>query len=110
MLLLRRSPRTSIVTRAVWFAKLRTAWPAELPSLPPGQPGHFGPADPVGKPEEVLDHGGVRGLAARYVAVADERRKAVRGGVDGGCEPCRPCADDDEVVLLALCGLVTAPR
>ena len=28
----RLSPRTSMVTRAVAFAKLRTAWPAELPA------------------------------------------------------------------------------
>ncbi len=37
-----------------------------------------------------------------HVAVADERREAVGGGVDGGREARRPGADDDEVVVLAL--------
>src|SRR5689334_23778904 len=35
---------------------------------------------------------------------------SVRGGVDSRCKPCRPCADDDEVVVLPLCGPVAAPR
>jgi len=72
---------------------------AELFRLPTGQPRELGAADPLGEAEKVLDPRRVRGLAPGYIPVADERRQAVGGRVDGGSEARRPGADDDEIVM-----------
>ena len=74
------------------------------------QPRELGPADPVRKAEEVLDHRRVGRLAAGHIVVADERREAVRSGVDRGGQTCRPGADDDEVVVLLLRRQERTPR
>ena len=50
---------------------------AESLGLAARQPSELRAADPVGEAEEVLDHRRVRGLTARYVGVAYERREPV---------------------------------
>ena len=49
--------------------------------------------------EVVLDPGRGAGLAARRLALDDERAQTLRGAVDGGGEPGRAGADHDHVVL-----------
>src|SRR3954468_5154253 len=75
---------------------------AELLRLAPRLAGELRASDAVREAEEVLDHRGVRGLAARDVALEDDRREDVRRGVDGGREPRRPAADDHDVVARSL--------
>jgi hypothetical protein len=83
---------------------------AELLRLPAREPCKLRAANPVGKTEEVLDPTGVRGLAARHVRVAHERRQTVGGRVDRRGETGGARSDHDEVVLRAPGRLQAAPR
>ena len=78
--------------------------------LAPGEAGELGAADPVGEAEEVLDAGGVGGLAARHVAIEDGGLEAVGGGIDRCGQPRRAAADDDEVVVVVPWRVAMAPR
>ena len=75
---------------------------AEALSLAAGLAGELRAADSLGKAEEVLDAVRVGGLPARNVAVEDNRRQPVGGGVDRGGQPRRAAADHDEIVFVAL--------
>ena len=82
----------------------------EALGLAPGEAGQLGAADPVGEAEEVLDAGGVGGLAAWDVAIEDGGVETVGGRIDGGGQPRRAAADDDEVVVVAPRRVAMAPR
>jgi hypothetical protein len=70
--------------------------------LPTREARELGAADPAGEAEEVLDQRRVGSLAARHVALDDERREPVGRRVDRGREPGGARADDGQVVLRPL--------
>ena len=73
-------------------APWRRAWcRARLASSSPGDPGR--------EPEVILDPRGGPGLAARRLALDDDRPQPLRGPVDPGGEARRACPDHDHVVL-----------
>jgi len=74
---------------------------AELLRLPPREARQLGAADPVRKPEEVLDQRRVRSLPARRVAFEHDRREAIRGRIHRRRKTSRPGANHDQVVLRA---------
>ena len=74
---------------------------AELARLGDRAAGQFGAADPGREAEVVLDPPRGPGLAAEHGALDHQRVEALRGAVDGGAEPGRPAADDQQVDLLA---------
>ena len=82
---------------------------AEALGLAPRQPREVRALDAAGEAEEVLDLGGVGGLAARDVALDQQRREPVRGGVDRGRQPGRAGAHDREVVVRALRRVALVP-
>ena len=74
---------------------------AEALRLATGQPCQLGAADALREAEEVLDQRGVRRLSARDVAVEDDGRQAVGGGVHGRRQTRGAGADDRQVVVVA---------
>src|SRR5690606_9007633 len=58
--------------------------------------------DAVGKAGVVVDAFGDPGISAEGAAFDDQRVDTFAGGVDRCRKPCRPAADDDEVVEGAL--------
>ena len=74
---------------------------AELARLYHRAAGQLGAADAGRKAEVVLDPARLAGLATEAVAVDEQRVEALGGAVDGGAEPSRAGADNEQVDLLA---------
>ena len=75
---------------------------AELARLGDRPAGQLGAADPGREAEVVLDPPRGARLAAEHGALDEQRVEALRGAVDGGAEPGRAAADDEQVDLLPL--------
>ena len=75
------------------------AVPAGLGDEPVGQ---VGPGDPVREAGVVVDALGQPGLPAEAGLVHHQRVDALAGGIDGGRQPGRPAAHDDQVVEVFL--------
>src|SRR5579883_1556630 len=71
---------------------------AEFPGLFAHVFDEFRTHDAVGKARKILDVGGERKLAARFVAVNHHRLKVGAGRIDGGGQPGAAASNDDDVI------------
>ena len=83
---------------------------AELARLGDRAAGQLAAADPGREAEVVLDPPRGAGLAAEHGALDHQRVEALGGAVDGGAEPGRAAAEDQQVDLLALAQLQPDPQ
>src|SRR3954451_1574417 len=83
---------------------------AELPRLRDGAAGQLSAADAGGKTQVILDSPREAGLAAEDRSLEHQRFEALRGCIDGGAEPRRPAAEDQQVDLLAVGQLKPDPE
>ena len=83
---------------------------AELARLGDGAAGQLRAADPRREAEVVLDPARGPGLAAEHGALDHQRVEPLGGAVDGGAEPGRAAAEDQQVDLLAVGQLQPDPQ